>query len=185
MPGITTGCPWCGCDAAGWVEATGDGVAGWSAGDRVLVDPVQWGAGKIQMIGDTKWGGYAEYVLVDAEQLIALPDGVSTLGAACLPVAYGTAHRMMFTRGQVTGDDTSSCSVRAGASAPAALLAKMVGAHVVAACGFGREVRFARGARGRRHRRLLDDRHREVHPRAHRIAVRRRRMGRRRQLHRW
>ncbi len=58
------------------------------------------------MIGDTKWGAYAEHVVVDARQLIALPDEVSAVDASCLPVAYGTAHRMMFTRGQVAAGES-------------------------------------------------------------------------------
>ena len=39
----------------------------------------------------------AEYCLVDADQLIAMPDGVAFEDAASLPVAYGTAHRMLMT----------------------------------------------------------------------------------------
>ena len=138
MPGIKTPLPMIpGCDAAGRVDAVGEGVEGWSSGDRVLVDPVQWtDDGRIQMIGDTKWGGYAEYVIVDVRQLIPLPTEVSALDASCLPVAYGTAHRMMFTRGEVNGDDTVFVlGASGGVGTCCVLLAKMAGAHVVAAAG--------------------------------------------------
>lgn len=137
MPGIKTPLPMVpGCDAAGTIDSVGDGVEGWSAGQRVLVDPVQWGGGKIQMIGDTLWGGYAEYVVVAADQLIALPDTVSTVDASCLPVAYGTAHRMLFTRGEVTaGETVFVLGASGGVGTCCVLLAKMVGARVVAAAG--------------------------------------------------
>lgn len=138
MPGIKTPLPMIpGCDAAGVVDILGEGVTEWNPGDRVLVDPVQWtDDGRIQMIGDTRWGAYAEYVVVDARQLIALPDNVSFTDAACLPVAYGTAHRMMFTRGQVTGDDSVFVlGASGGVGTCCVLLAKQAGARVVAAAG--------------------------------------------------
>ncbi len=138
MPGIKTPLPMIpGCDAAGTVDAVGEGVTGWASGDRVLVDPVQWtDDGRIQMIGDTKWGAYAEYVIVDARQLMSLPDEVSAVAASCLPVAYGTAHRMMFTRGGVTeGESVFVLGASGGVGTCCVLLAKMAGAKVVAAAG--------------------------------------------------
>lgn len=138
MPGITTPLPMIpGCDAAGRVDAVGDGVDGWSIGDRVLVDPVERSPdGRIRMIGDTRWGAYAEHVVVGASQLIALADGISAVDASCLPVAYGTAHRMLFTRGQVTADDTVFVlGASGGVGTCCVLLAKLAGARVVAAAG--------------------------------------------------
>ena len=138
MPGIKTPLPMVpGCDAAGTVDATGEGVDGWAEGARVLVDPIQRRPdGRIRMIGDTMWGAYAEYVLVDATQLIALPDEVSTVDASCLPVAYGTAHRMLFTRGGVTaGETVFVLGASGGVGSCCVLLAKMAGATVVAAAG--------------------------------------------------
>src|SRR5262249_54057528 len=46
-------------------------------------------------------GGMAEYCLVAADQLVAMPAGVSFEEAAALPVAYGTAHRMLITHATV------------------------------------------------------------------------------------
>ncbi|MDA3041203.1 MAG: zinc-binding dehydrogenase [Actinomycetota bacterium] len=138
MPGIKTPLPMIpGCDAAGRVDAAGAGVEGWRHGDRVLVDPVQWtDDGRIQMIGDTRWGAYAEYVIVDARQLITLPDQVSAIDASCLPVAYGTAHRMMFTRGGVkAGETVFVLGASGGVGTCCVLLAKQAGAHVIAAAG--------------------------------------------------
>ena len=45
--------------------------------------------------------GLAELCRARAHQLIRIPDGVSFSDAAALPVAYGTALRMMVTNGQV------------------------------------------------------------------------------------
>ena len=137
MPGIKVPLPGIpGCDCAGVVSEVADDVSGWSIGDRVLVDPVKYEDGKMRMIGDTLWGAYAEYVVVTAEQLIGLPDDISFDDAACLPVAYGTAHRMMFTRGQVTADDSVLIlGASGGVGTSALLLAKMRGAKVIAAAG--------------------------------------------------
>ncbi len=139
MPGIKVPLPGIpGCDAAGQVAELGDGVDGWSVGDRVLVDPVHWDreTGKILMIGDTLWGAYAQYVTVRQSQLIALPDDVSYEDAACLPVAYGTAHRMMVTRGEVGADDTVLIlGASGGVGTAALLLSVMRGAKVIGAAG--------------------------------------------------
>ncbi|MFT5530720.1 MAG: alcohol dehydrogenase [Candidatus Poriferisodalaceae bacterium] len=139
MPGIKVPLPGIpGCDAAGQVAELGPGVEGWSTGDRVLVDPVFWDLdnGKMWMIGDTWWGAYADYVVVNASQLISLDDDISYEDASCLPVAYGTAHRMMFTRGQVSaGDKVLILGASGGVGSCAVLLAKQVGAYVIAAAG--------------------------------------------------
>jgi len=139
MPGIKVPLPMVpGCDAAGRVDALGEGVTGWSPGDRVLVDPVHTdeATGRFWMIGDTRWGAYAEYVVVLASQLLPLPDDVSAADASCLPVAYGTAHRMMMTRGQVrAGESVLILGASGGVGTSALLLAKLAGARVVAAAG--------------------------------------------------
>ena len=137
MPGIKVPLPGIpGCDCAGVVAEIADDVRDWSRGDRILVDPVTYHDGKMWMIGDTLWGAYAEFVVVRAEQLIALPDDVSFDDASCLPVAYGTAHRMMLTRGEVNaGDSVLILGASGGVGTSALLLAKMRGASVIAAAG--------------------------------------------------
>ena len=137
MPGIKVPLPGIpGCDCAGVLAEVADDVEDWHIGDRVLVDPVRYEDGKLWMIGDTLWGAYAEYVVVTADQLISLPEEVSFDDAACLPVAYGTAHRMMLTRGGVTADDSVLIlGASGGVGTSALLLAKMQGASVIAAAG--------------------------------------------------
>ena len=139
MPGIKVPVPMIpGCDAAGTIAEVADGVEGWSLGDRVLVDPVYTdpATGRFAMIGDTWLGAYAEQVVVHASQLIALPANVGFADASCLPVAYGTAHRMLFTRGGLTaGEKVLVLGASGGVGTCCVLLAKMIGAHVVAAAG--------------------------------------------------
>ena len=137
MPGIKVPLPGIpGCDCAGVLAEVADDVEDWHIGDRVLVDPVRYEDGKLWMIGDTLWGAYAEYVVVTADQLISLPEEGAFDDAACLPVAYGTAHRMMLTRGGVTADDSVLIlGASGGVGTSALLLAKMQGASVIAAAG--------------------------------------------------
>src|SRR3569833_764964 len=103
MPGIKVPLPVViGLDMAGEITEYGDGGSGWKKGDRVLVNPLNKKKG---LLGEMMDGGMAEYCMVDAEQLIHMPDGVSYEGAASLPVAYGTAHRMILTHDTVKKGD--------------------------------------------------------------------------------
>src|SRR3954470_15074659 len=93
MPGIKVPLPVViGLDLAGIITEIGEGVSVWSIGDRVLINPLKPGVG---LMGEMVDGGMAEYAAADARQLIRLPDAVSFEQAASLPVAYGTAHRML------------------------------------------------------------------------------------------
>ena len=134
MPGITLDLPRiCGLDAAGEVAEVGANVTDWKVGDRVLIDPRdRQGAG---LFGETVDGGLAEYARVPTHQLVPIPGNVSFADAASLPVAYGTAHRMMVTRGEVTAEDkVLILGASGGVGTGALLLAKIIGAEVVA-CG--------------------------------------------------
>ena len=122
MPGIKVPLPMIlGCDCAGEVLELGPGVSGWKLGDRVLVDPVErLASGRFRFIGDNALGAYAESVVVGAGQLLPLPEGVTFEEASCLPVAYGTSHRMLRTRGELARGRPSWCWARAAAWARAA-----------------------------------------------------------------
>src|SRR5450432_3028703 len=101
MPGIKVPMPCImGLDVAGEIAGTGAGVTGWKRGDRVLIDPINRVEGGL--MGETIHGGLAELCRAKAHQLIKIPDGVSFADAAALPVAYGTALRMMRTNGHVS-----------------------------------------------------------------------------------
>lgn len=134
MPGIKVPLPvTIGLDFAGEVAEVGEGVDGWSVGDRVLVNPLYPGKG---LMGEMLDGGMAEYSMVSAEQLIALPDEVTFEQAAALPVAYGTAHRMLITHRTVgEGDKVLVLGASGGVGTASVVIAKALGAEVVAAVG--------------------------------------------------
>jgi len=134
MPGIKVPLPVIpGLDLAGTVAEIGDNVTKWRAGDRVLVNPLKPGVG---LMGEMTDGGMAEYALVDEKQLIAIPDGVSFEQAAALPVAYGTAHRMLITHNTIkAGDKVLILGASGGVGTACVVLAKHLGAEVIACAG--------------------------------------------------
>jgi len=131
MPGIKVPFPMIiGLDLAGEIIEIGNGVSGWKVGDRVLVNPLNKKKG---LMGEMMHGGLAERCLVAAEQLIRMPDQVSYADAASLPVAYGTAHRMMITHNTIKkGDKVLVLGASGGVGTGCVLLAKMLGAEVIA-----------------------------------------------------
>lgn len=134
MPGIKVPLPVViGLDMAGEITEVGAGVQGWSKGDRVLVNPVNKQKG---LLGEMMDGGMAEYCLVAADQLIKMPDGVTYEEAASLPVAYGTAHRMIVTHNTIkAGDRVLVLGASGGVGTGCVLLAKLAGAEVIACAG--------------------------------------------------
>ncbi|HEX9686383.1 MAG TPA: zinc-binding dehydrogenase, partial [Burkholderiales bacterium] len=131
MPGIKVPLPMIiGLDMAGEILETAPGISDWKKGDRVLVNPLNRQKG---LMGEMMHGGLAEKCLVAQHQLIRMPDGVSFEQAAALPVAYGTAHRMLVTHGTVkSGDKVLVLGASGGVGTGCVLLAKMLGAEVIA-----------------------------------------------------
>ncbi|WP_088344790.1 MULTISPECIES: zinc-binding dehydrogenase [Rhodomicrobium] len=133
MPGITLKLPVVpGLDISGEIAEVGPGVTNFAPGDRVLVDPLNRVEGGL--MGETQDGGLQEFARVRAHQLVRLPDNVSFEQAAALPVAYGTAQRMLFTNGGIkAGDKILVLGASGGVGTGAVLLAKLAGATVIAA----------------------------------------------------
>jgi alcohol dehydrogenase len=134
MPGIKVPMPVIiGLDMAGEITETGEGVEGWAIGDRVLVNPLYPGKG---LMGEMLDGGMAEYCAVTAGQLIRMPPDVSFVDAASLPVAYGTAHRMLVTHNTVKkGDKVLVLGASGGVGTGCVMLAKQMGCEVIACAG--------------------------------------------------
>lgn len=85
-------------DGAGEVAALGEGVSGWTVGDRVIPHFMpNWQGGVITpsyvaaMRGVTLPGSLAEYVAVPAASLVALPAHLDFVQGAALPIAATTA----------------------------------------------------------------------------------------------
>src|SRR5499426_2818981 len=131
MPGIKVPLPVViGLDMAGDIAEIGPGVTGWKEGDAVLVNPLNKKKG---LMGEMLDGGMAEYCLVAADQLIRMPKGVTYAEAASLPVAYGTAHRMLVTHKTVKkGDRVLILGASGGVGTGSVILAKLLGAEVIA-----------------------------------------------------
>lgn len=130
MPGVEVPLPHTtGGDIAGWVEELGTGVPGPPPGTPVLVDPaVPEGA-----LGENKPGGLAEFVAVPAENLIPLESDSHLLELASLPIAYGTARRMLVARARLeAGETLVVVGASGGVGVACVQLAKRIGARVLA-----------------------------------------------------
>jgi alcohol dehydrogenase len=137
MPGIKVPLPVIlGLDMAGEVFEIHGEVKEWKRGDRVLVNPLNKKHG---LMGEMLDGGMAEYCLVAVDQLIRVPKGVDFTDAAALPVAYGTAHRMLVTHETIArGDRVLVLGASGGVGTACVLLAKQMGCEVIA-CASGGE----------------------------------------------
>ncbi|CAH2603338.1 Zinc-binding dehydrogenase [Rhodovastum atsumiense] len=144
MPGIRIPFPCIiGLDVAGEIAAIGPGVEGWQVGERVLVDPINRVEGGL--MGETQHGGMAELCRAKAHQLIRLPDTVSFEQAAALPVAYGTALRMMYSVGKVqAGEKVLILGASGGVGVCCVQLAKLAGCEVIACAGSPEKARRLR-----------------------------------------
>ena len=133
MPGIEVPMPAImGLDLAGEIAEIGAGVTAWRIGERVMVDPIDR-VGTGGLIGEMRHGGLAEYCKVPEHQLVRLPDNVSFEAASCVPVAYGTALRMMYSIGNVAkGERVLILGASGGVGTCCVQLAKLVGAEVIA-----------------------------------------------------
>jgi len=132
IPGLKTPLPMIpGADIAGQIVELGDSVdrSRGRVGNRVTVIPNQ----PTGMMGETKRGGCSELVAVEQDYLLPIPDAVSFVEASCLPVAYGTALRMIETRGQLQrGDKVLILGASGGVGTCCVQLAKSIGCEVIA-----------------------------------------------------
>lgn len=131
MPDLPTKMPRIpGGDVAGIVREVGEGVDASWIGKRVVLFPRFPGGG---VLGEHGNGGLCEFISVDQRQLIEVPDAVSFIEAASLPIAYGTSHRMLFTRGHLkAGEKVLILGASGGVGVSCLQFAKMVGAEVYA-----------------------------------------------------
>jgi NADPH:quinone reductase-like Zn-dependent oxidoreductase len=122
-----------GCDATGYDED----------GNEVIVHPVladpDAGQGdetldpNRALLSERHDGAFAEYLTVPARNLVPKPAWLSFEEAACLPVAWTTAYRMLFTQARITAGDRVLVQGAGGGVASAAIkLAVAAGAVVYA-----------------------------------------------------
>ena len=145
LPGVTLQPNWVVCaDGAGVVDSVGSAAGSLAPGRRVLINPgisdrscTYCLAGEqslcehFQLLGEHLSGTAAEYVVVPAANLRAVPSGVSWESAAAFPLATLTAWRMVVTRAQLRAGETVLIWGIGGGVAVAALqIAKRLGARV-------------------------------------------------------
>jgi NADPH:quinone reductase-like Zn-dependent oxidoreductase len=147
-----------GCDAAGVDEASGDDVVvhsvintpSWRGDDTV--DPGR------TLLSEKHQGSLAEYVIVPTANVLAKPAELSFAEAACLPTAWLTAYRMLFTKsglrpGQAilvqgaSGGVASACIAMARAAGFRVYATARTQAKQAAALELGAHEAFPSGAR--------------------------------------
>ncbi|PYT04482.1 MAG: NADPH:quinone reductase [Acidobacteria bacterium] len=112
-----------GLDAAGTVEAVGEGVTRVSAGDRVYT------SGSLS-------GTYAELALCDESQVHTLPARVSFAEGAGVSTPYATAYRALFQRARATPGETVLVHGASGGVGTAAVqIARAAGFKVIGTGG--------------------------------------------------
>ena len=94
-----------GADGAGVVAALGDGVHGFSVGDRVVSNPGIVHDGHLTVIGEHTDGTYCELKAIPAGQLYPLADSLSFEEGAAFPLVFETAHRMLVTKAALRKDE--------------------------------------------------------------------------------
>jgi alcohol dehydrogenase len=136
-----------GHELAGTVAEAGPGVTRWRAGDRVTV-PFVCGCGACEycLAGDlqvcpqqtqpgfTGPGSFAELVPVHAADanLVALPDLVGFVAAACLGCRFATAFRALTVHGRLGEGDWLAVHGCGGVGLSAVMIASALGACVIA-----------------------------------------------------
>jgi 2-desacetyl-2-hydroxyethyl bacteriochlorophyllide A dehydrogenase len=146
-PGLKLEMPhWCGADVAGEIVDLGPEVSGWRSGQRVVVDPgvnlwedefTRRGADSVSpgyhILGEHARGGAAEYMVVAAKNLAAIPDGIDFPEAAAPLLAGLTAWRMLIHRAHLrAGESVLVVGSGGGVNSMAIQLAKLAGATVYA-----------------------------------------------------
>jgi NADPH2:quinone reductase len=121
-----------GSEAAGVVEAVGDGVTDVAPGDRVAYAMAR--------------GTYAEYAVVPAANLVKIPDALTFESAAAVLLQGATAHYL--TRSTFPLNASHTCLVHAAAGGAGGLvvqMAKAAGATVIGTAGSGEKAREVTG----------------------------------------
>ncbi|MGJ3508337.1 NADPH:quinone oxidoreductase family protein [Enemella sp. A6] len=120
-----------GSEAAGTILAVGDDVEGLSVGQRV--------------VAFCRMGGYAEQVLAPAEMVYPLPDAVSALDAAAMPVAHGTSYHGLVDRARLQpGETLLVLGAAGGVGLTAVEIGHQLGARVIAAASSDDKLELAR-----------------------------------------
>jgi NADPH:quinone reductase-like Zn-dependent oxidoreductase len=146
LPGAKVKAPWVmGADATGIVDAIGPGVkSSAQIGETVVVNPglsdgtceyckagEQSSCVEFKLLGEHASGTMAEYIVVPAKNIRAIPKTISAESAAAFTLATLTAWRMVHTRAKVKkGENVLIQGIGGGVAIAALQIAKQAGAIV-------------------------------------------------------
>lgn len=117
-----------GYEVSGTILELGEGVEGFTVGQRVLAG--------------TQFGGYASQVVASASDVVALPDRLSFEQGAAIPVNYGTAWAALIGYGNVQpGERVLIHSAGGGVGIAATQIAKRAGAETYGTASPGKHAR--------------------------------------------
>jgi NADPH:quinone reductase-like Zn-dependent oxidoreductase len=134
-----------GSDGAGTVQRVGEGVTGFQPGDRVMINPTiscdrcpaclegeQCLCENLQVLGEHVAGAAAELVLVPADNLGLIPEGMPWSQAAAFSLATLTAWRMLKTRAQLQdGESVLIWGIGGGVAMAALQVARLLGGRTI------------------------------------------------------
>jgi len=151
-----------GCEGAGEIAEVGSAVSAYRVGDRVMpflttssghcrhrICNCALGMDNICLdfdkLGVTRWGTYAEYVMVSQHNVIRLPDELPFIDAAATQVAFATAWEMVIIKAQVRqGEDVLINAAGSGVGSAAIQVAKLAGARIIVTAGSDEKLARAR-----------------------------------------
>lgn len=122
-----------GHEVAGVIEAIGPDVEGWSEGDRVVLQALiakPWG---LDTMGVDYDGGWAEYVVVPQEVLVAIPESMPFEQACIIPDAVSTPFAAIRHTAQVQPGEAAGVWGVGGLGIHAVQLLRLVGAAPIIA----------------------------------------------------
>lgn len=127
-----------GIDVCGRIVEAGEGVGAERVGERVLVEPCLREAGGRALerpwyLGSECDGGFAEYVTVAARHAYRIDSELDDVALASFPCSYSTAENLLRRAHVSPGQRVLVTGASGGVGSAAVQLAKMRGAHVIAA----------------------------------------------------
>ena len=115
-------------------------------GRRVVINPGIEHGDRISVVGEHMDGTHAELVAVPESNVYPIPDELSFEEAAAFPLVFETVYRMLVTRaGLHVGEWVLVWGAGSGIGTAAIVLARALGAHVVATSSSDAKLELARG----------------------------------------
>ena len=145
-------------DFSGEIVAVGAGVTNWQPGQRVTANPLIWCGGcracldgrvnhcrRACLIGEHVRGACADFVVVPARNLVAVPDGYDMRLAAAASLVYVTAwHSLMVAGNLRTAERVLVVGAGGGVNTASVQIAKLAWATVYVVAGNAEKAERAR-----------------------------------------